>query len=350
MKKMKKMLILILILTLLALTAGCTNTTDAEVQEPEAPSEIVLKDVLGREVILDEPAVKIVGTHNPTLNAAVVLGGGGKYIGGFGNKEMSKGLYEKVIDGFDGLTQIGKGGNINYETVLETGADLALIPERFKDQVEQFEGIGLNVLVALPSSESFDTVKDSLTLIGSALGESEKAVSIIAFLDERIDKAAAINEKATNKPSILFLGGSSPLSVAPDAMIQTQLIDVAGGINAVSGVDGTGDFVEVNLEQIIGWNPQVIWFPAYASYTVEDLINDPAWSSIDAIKNNKVYVFPSLLEPWDQPTAALALGISWATYNLHPDQYTLEELMADSDAFYSMVYGKTFTAEELGVQ
>ena len=71
--------------------------------------EIVLVDVIGREVVLEKPATKVVGTHNPTLNAAVVLGGGRKYIAGFGNKEMSRGLYEAVIDDYDGLVQIGKG-------------------------------------------------------------------------------------------------------------------------------------------------------------------------------------------------------------------------------------------------
>ena len=159
-----------------------------------------------------------------------------------------------------------------------------------------------------------------------------------------------ITSQATGKQTVLFLGGSSALSVAPDAMIQTHLIEIAGGLNAVSGVSGTGNFVEVNIEQIISWNPDVIWYPAYARYTAEDLLNDPAWSNINAVKNKKVFAFPSQVEPWDQPTAALALGIAWATHNLHPDLYTLDEIMADVDNYYNMVYGKTFTGEQLGIK
>lgn len=173
---------------------------------------------------------------------------------------------------------------------------------------------------------------------------------IVGYMDERIEKAKKITSQVTDKKKVLFLGGSSALSVAPAAMIQTQLIEVAGGENAVSGVSGTGDFVQVNIEQIIAWNPDVIWYPAYASYTDEDLINDPAWSSIDAIKNKNIYAFPSLVEPWDQPTAALSLGIAWATHNLHPDLYTLDEIMADVDEYYNMVYGKTFSREQLGLE
>jgi len=133
-------------------------------------------------------------------------------------------------------------------------------------------------------------------------------------------------------------------------MIQTSLIEAGGGVNAVSGVEGVGGFVDVSIEQIIAWNPEVIWYPTYANYTADDLLNDPAWSSISAIQNKRVYAFPSNLEPWDQPTAALALGLDWALYNLHPDLYSFEALMKDVDEFYTMVYDKTFTAEQLGIE
>ncbi len=67
-------------------------------------------------------------------------------------------------------------------------------------------------------------------------------------------------------------------------------------MNAVSGVEGLGGFVDVSIEQIIAWDPDVIWFPQYSDYTAEDLLNDPAWSSISAVQNNRVHQFPSRLE------------------------------------------------------
>ena len=312
--------------------------------------EIVLIDVIGREIVLEKPATKIVGTHNPTLNAAIVLGGGEKYIAGFGNKEMSRGLCEAVMDDYDSIVQIGKGKNINFETVLATGADLAIIPERFKDQVEQFEKVGINVIVALPNEESFDTVRQSLTLLGQALGATDRADMIIDFMDDRIENAKNITSNVAEKKKVLFLGKKSPLSVAPAAMIQNQLIEIAGGENAVSGVEGLGGFVDVNIEQIIAWNPDVIWYPAYAIYSVEEIINDPGWNRTNAVKNKEVYSFPAVMEPWDYPTAAVSLGIAWATHNLHPELYTIDEIIADVDKYYNLVYGKTFTIEELGLK
>jgi len=337
------------VLVVTFLLSSCMMPVTNEVVE-ETDNPIVITDVIGREVILEKPATKLVGTHNPTLNAAVVLGGGGKYLVGFGNKEMSRGLYEQVIDSYDDLVQIGKGSTINFESVVAAGADLAILPERNQDLVPQFEEINLPAVVILDSTESFETVKQTLTLLGQVLGEDERAEQITAFLDAQLEQAQTLLKDTTERPSVLFLGASSQLSVAPAAMIQTSLIEAGGGTNAVSGVEGTGSFIEVNIEQIVAWNPDVIWYPAYSDYTMEDLLNDPTWSSINAIKNKQVFEFPSLLEPWDQPTAAVALGVDYALYSLHPDLYNLDSLMQDVDAFYTLVYGKTFTKEQLGIK
>ena len=377
MSKSIKKIVLPLVLVVLLLVSACITQaptsepttppeptlapTEPVVEEPTAqPTEevtaepaaepIVIVDVIGREVTLEQPATKLTGNHNPTLNAAVVLGGGGKYLVGFGSKSMGRALYEQVIEGFEELPEVGKGSNINLESVIASGADLVILPKRHQDLVPQFEAANIPVLVILDSTESFETVKQTLQLLGMAVGENEKAEKINSFLDSQLENAQTLLKDITEKPSVLFLGSSSALSVAPGSMIQTSLIEAGGGVNAVSGVEGEGGFVDVSIEQIIAWNPDVIWFPAYSDYTAEDLLNDPAWSSISAIQNKRVYEFPSQLEPWDQPTAVLALGIDWALNNLHPDLYSSEALMENVDEFYTIVYDKTFTAEQLGIE
>lgn len=369
--KNKVLLTLIAAVMLLASACGAktpvaepTATTEAPVAVTEAPTEepaaeptveptvgpIEITDVIGRTVTLEQPATKLIGTHNPTLNAAIVLGGGGKYLAGFGNKSMSRGLYEIVVEGYNDLLEIGKGSNINMESVAASGADLAILPERHQDLVPQFESINLPTLVILDSTESFDTVKQTLKILAQALNENEKAEKIVSFIDAELENAATLLKDNTNTPSVLFLGSSSALSVATDSMIQSSLIEAGGGVNAVQGVDVVGKFADVSIEQIIAWNPEVIWIPSYAEYTIDSLLTDPAWSSISAIQNKRVYQFPSLLEPWDYPTAAVVLGVDWALNNLHPDLYTKEMLLESVNTFYTVVYGRTFTPEQLGIE
>lgn len=167
--------------------------------------KITVTDVVGRVVTLDRPASKVLGTHNPSLNTAIVLGGGDKYIIGFGNKEMADKLYDYVMDDYEGIVQIGKGRNVNYETVLSLGTNnVAILPERFVDQAEQFENIGVKAVVALPNAESFDTIKQSLTIVGKVLGENERAGQINRFIDNSISEIKTLAQKAKTQPKVLF--------------------------------------------------------------------------------------------------------------------------------------------------
>jgi iron complex transport system substrate-binding protein len=291
-----------------------------------------------------------VGTHNPTLNIAVILGGGGKYIAGVGNKNMAGGLYGYVFPELGPLPQIGMGRDVNLESCLQVGADLAILPQRFAALADQFEGVGIPAAVILPYTESFETIKNSLRLLGALLGENDRAGKIINFFDNKINAANEIARRISAKPKVLYLGGSSSLSVANGIMLQSVMIETVGAINVAKDVGGQGDFVPVSLEEIIGWNPDVIYFPVYASYKAEDLLNDPAWSSINAIRNRKVFTMPSALEPWDYPTPSTAMGLTWLLNNLYPELYSMDQVLADAKEYYELVYGRSFTAEQLGLR
>ena len=320
-------------------------------QEPEpADTSITITDITGRTVTLPKPATRVVGTHNPTMNIAVILGGGGKYIAGFGNKNMAGGLYGYVFPELGPLPQIGMGREVNLESCLQVGAELAILPERFANLAEQFETAGIPAAVILPNTESFETIKNSIELLGRLLGEEARAARINAFFENKINAARVIAQRATARPRVLYLGGSSQLTVANGLMLQSVMMETAGAVNVAKNVPGQGDYVQVSLEEIIGWNPDIIYIPGYAQYKAEDLLNDRAWSSINAIRDKKVFAFPSILEPWDYPTPSTSIGITWLLNNLYPELYSMDQVLADAKEYYELVYGRSFSAEQLGLR
>lgn len=309
---------------------------------------IAVTDVTGKEFTLEAPLNTVIGTHNPTLNAVVVIGGGGQHLAGFGNKQKADGLYSEVIENWDDLVSIGKGKDVNFETVASLHADMALVPERQASMAEEYAKVELDTFVALPNEESFDTIKESLARVGALFGKADRAAAINAEFDKLIADASAACAAASEKPSVLFMGDDL-YEVASSSMIQTYIIDAVGATNAVQGDYKPGEFASVDAETIAGFNPDVIWIPNYASYSVEDVLNDPKLVEVTAVRNGAVYKFPSALEPWDYPTASTCLGVCWAASSLHPDLYSQEKLMQAADEFYTLVYGKTFTAEQLGL-
>lgn len=324
----------------LMVLAGCTANAPVS-------SSLSLSDHLGREVELSGPAERVIGTHNPSMNMVVVISGDGSRLAGFGNKDMAYGLYDLVAPEINQLTQIGKGKTLNMETVLTVEPDLAVLPARFQAQADQLAEIGVPAIVL--QVEKFDSIKDALALVGKALGQDERAAEIVTFFDQKISQVSAVAAQATEKPTVLMLSGSSRTEVSTDAMLQNQMIEMAGGTNVTAGFQSDDLWTEVNIEQIVAWNPEVIYIPAYADYTVEDILTDRQWASIAAVKNQQVHQFPSQLEPWDYPVAASVLGLCWTSHNLHPDLYSFDDLMTDVDEFYQFVYGQTFSAEQLGI-
>ncbi|WP_082058103.1 ABC transporter substrate-binding protein [Clostridium aceticum] len=357
MKVFKKLLSLALVCAMtLLLFVGCADRTQTSSDEPASvvdetqsmeETTIRLVDHLGRTVELPTPAQRVIGTHNPSMNMVVVLDGNGSRFAGFGNKDMAYGLYDLVAPEINEVTQIGKGKNINMETVMTVNPDLIVMPVRFKDMIDQLAEIGVPSIAL--DVEKFDSIKDGLILVGKAIGQDERAEELVTFFDKKISEISAVAEKVTEKPTVLMLSGSSKTSVSTDKMLQNLMVDTAGGVNVTAGFQAEELWTEVNIEQIIAWNPEVVYIPVYADYTVEDILKDPQWASISAIQNKKVFQFPSKLEPWDYPVAASLLGLCWTCYNLHPEHYSFEELMEDANEFYQIVYGQTFTAEQLGI-
>jgi len=313
-----------------------------------AAGEIKVIDVTGKEFVLAAPINKVIGTHNPTLNAVVVIGGGGQHLAGFGNKQKADGLYTEVIENWGDLVSIGKGKDVNFETVATLGADMALVPERQAGMAEDYAKVELDTFVALPNNESFDTIKESLARVGALFGKADRAAEINAEFDKLVKGASDACGAASSKPSVLFMGDDL-YEAASSSMIQTDIIDAVGATNAVQGDYAPGEFASIDAETIVRFNPDVIWIPNYATYTVDDVLNDEKLVEVTAVKNGAVYMFPSKLEPWDYPTASTCLGVCWAANSLHPDLYTHDDLMSAVDEFYTLVYGKTFTAEQLGI-
>ena len=226
--------------------------------------------------------------------------------------------------------------------------DLALVPERQESMSKDYEECGLKTFVALPNKESFDTIKESLTRISKLFGVEDRAKEVNNEFDKLINEAKDACKSATDKPSVLFMGDDL-YEIAFKSMIQTDIIDAVGATNAVSGDYKEGEFATVDAETIAKFNPEVIWIPNYATYTVNDVLNDSKLAGVKAIQNKKVFMFPSGLEPWDYPTASTCLGVCWAAYNLHPDLYSKDKLMSACDEFYKLLYNKTFTADKLKI-
>jgi iron complex transport system substrate-binding protein len=207
--------------------------------------------------------------------------------------------------------------------------------------------MGLPVLGVI--AEDLEELKTSMIILGKRIGRERAALEFAEYYDSAIQevKAKTSRIKKEERPVVYLAGPMGILSTCSRDMYQTHLIELCGGTNASAELTGFATrhgWTEVSAEQLISWNPHIILSVQYGGPPREKVLNDPRWQRIDAIKQKKVIMFPSALNPWDYPSPQAILGIKWLAKTLHPELFGEIDMRKEADDFYRRFYGKSFTA------
>ena len=90
----------------------------------------------------------------------------------------------------------------------------------------------------------------------------------------------------------------------------------------------------------------MIIITSYGGLTPQEILEDPDWQTIRAVKNGRVYKMPALAAAWDTPVPDSLLGIMWLAHALYPNEINID-LASECRAFYSKFYGYTLSDEEV---
>ena len=319
-----------------ALSVAASSQAVASSAAASEAEGITLTDQAGRTVTLEQPAESIVSCYYISTYATIALGLKDKIVG-LENKADTRALYALAAPELPQLTQVGTLKELNVEAVAALEPDLVIMPQKLIDNAQTLEDLGITVMIVNPETQ--EGLETMLTLIGEACGASDQAQALIDYNHTQLERAAEMTAEL-EKPSVCLLGNSSYLSVAPAAMYQNDLIEQAGGVNAAASIE-EDYWADVSYETLLALAPEVLVIPSAASYTAEDVMNDPQLADLPAVQNGAVYTMPQGLDEWDSPTPSGILGVLWLTSVLHPEAYPFEEFTADAQAFYQTFYGFT---------
>lgn len=341
MKKFKKIMSLFIIGILMStFVVGCgSNNVESK------DNKVTVVDQLGREVELDGTPEKIVSSYYISTSLLINLGVQDKLVG-IEAKAKTREMYKKVAKELIDLPAVGTSKEINVEECANLNPDLVIIPTRLKEFIPKFEELKIPVIAIEP--ETLDQFKETVKLIGKAVGKEEKANKLVNYYDDTISKVKELNKNLTEKQNVYLAGSDSVLKTCTSKMYQNYMFEVCGGENVTKELTD-GYWTTISVEELVKKDPDVIYMVGYASYSKDDILKDERLKGVNAIKNNKVYVFPSTLEAWDYPTPSSMLGILWLENNLHPDLYSKEDYIKDAKEFYKEFYDIEVSEEELGL-
>lgn len=278
---------------------------------------------------------------------------GGKVVFALGqsDKLVDQALYHKENQAMAKINPIFaskpmalKGHNISYEEMIALKPDVAFVYASFdRAEIELMERAGISVLAI--RGETLEEGYEGVRLAGNVLRCAKRAEQYIADCKRLVEMVRKrVSDIPTDKRmAVMFAGPRSIYSVATGEMLTTEIINTAGGRNVAEKLKGF--WADVSPEQIATWNPDVIFLgSSLETYAEDRALNNPQFRTVKAIRNKRVYSFPSNIGWWDFPAPHCVLGVVWTAKTLYPDRFQDVDVTRIADDFYSKYMGYSFTA------
>lgn len=369
-REKRSIILLILLFTLSLSLIGCKSNEDkaelkdtdneVEVENPDETKDedetIVIKDMAGREVEIPKTIEKVYPTGTVamisiyTINPEKLVGINSdpteeeiKYLGeDYANKPVL-GSYKGIDSG-------------NEEEILNADPDIIIsfgdIDDRWIEEADiGQEKLGIPYIMV---DGDLENLPESYKFLGEILGEEEQANKLAEYCQNTLDE---IEEKSKNikeedKKEVYYASQKGALVTNISGTIHAQILDLIGAKNVVEvDLEKVGGSVEVSLEEVLNWNPEVIiagkgFDDSESPY--EEIINNEDWEEIDAVKNKEVYPIPDAPFSWfdTPPSVNRVIGLKWAANKIYPDIYDFD-MDKEIKEFYDLFYHKKLDDAEL---
>lgn len=311
---------------------------EAENQAAETVYPVTLTDQAGREVTIEAEPETLVSGYYISTSLLIALDLDEKLVG-IEAKADTRPIYALSAPDLLALPNVGTAKEFDLEGCAALEPDLVILPLKLKDSADTLAELGITALVVNPEDQ--ELLNETVVLIGEATNTNDRAQALLDFAAGQEERLADTLE-GVETPSVYLAGNSDFLSTAGDAMYQSDMIRMAGGVNAAAEITDTY-WAEISYEQFLAWDPDYIVLASDASYTVEDVLADPNLAGCTAVTNGNVWQIPGDAEAWDSPVPSGILGAVWLSSVLHPDECPAEESEAVIDAFYETFYGFTYS-------
>lgn len=179
----------------------------------------------------------------------------------------------------------------------------------------------------------------ALRLTGAALGVAERAEELAAYAEATLAGIDGLLARVPpeERPRVYLGRGPDGLETGLRGSINTEIIERVGGINVADGGADRQGIAQVQLEQVLAWNPDniVTWNDRF----YRTLKTDPTWSGVAAVRGGRVALSPGLPFGWiDRPPSLNRLiGLKWLASVFYPE-LAPSDLRAETRRFYRLFY------------
>jgi ABC-type Fe3+-hydroxamate transport system substrate-binding protein len=214
-------------------------------------------------------------------------------------------------------THLG-GMNPSIEQILALKPDLVLAPQDIiqPDLLQNLDRVKVPTFVL--QAAQLEDVLAQIQTVARMFDLSKAGDELAATIRQRI---AVVKERTQSlaHPRVLYVLNADPLqTVGPGSFIH-QLIEAAGGANIAA--DTSTAYPRFALEEVLARDPELIVFPVGTAEGIpeEDQRQWRRWSSLSAVKYNRLVLVPSVLV--DRPGPRIVEGLELLAKAIHPEAF-----------------------------
>jgi len=290
---------------------------------------LTVKDKRGEAVKIETPVKRAIIHVNYELIPALGIW---DRVVGVGNTAFTNDLVRATKPGTQNIPIVGEINAISVEQVVSLKADLLITWTYNIEELRFIEQKGKIKVVAF-YPENLGEFYEMLRTMGAIFEKEQESSATIERMEEifSLIRKKAVNISNANKRSVLWLGSKSTVVIGKNEPIN-DIVLMAGGWNPAAVINQNS--AEVSVEQIILWNPDVIFITGHATYSAKDILNNPQWKHVRAVREGRVYKAPQW-STWSPRLAPVAL---WMAGRIYPERYRDVNQERIIDDFFRAVF------------
>lgn len=244
----------------------------------------------------------------------------------------------------------GGKGEMDLEALLAAAPDVVIdIGEAKKTTADDLTALTEQTGIPfIHIDATVATAPEAYRTLGKLLGREEKAEELAVWCENTYANISAMMEKvdADNaRKRLAYCLGENGTYVLAEGSFHAETVNLmSANVAQVEDVVSTGTGNEVDLEQILVWNPEVIIFAPDSCY--DTVADSPQWQSVAAIAQGQYYKVPYGPYGWlsSPPSVQRYLGMLWLGQLLYPE-YVNYDLQEEVTAYYQLFYNCDLTDE-----
>lgn len=319
-------------------------------------------DQLGRQVTIPDRVNRVVVLQHQTLNLLVQLDAADDVVGVLSSWKKQLGPeFERFSPRLATIPMPGDLTQVNLESLLAEHPQVVFVANYAPpEMINQIEKAGIPV-VAISLRRDAQSEKGKLNpqmndeeqaynlglqegirLIAKVVNRESQGEALIDYaFKQRETVGARLKDIPVDQRMRVYMANPD-LTTYGSGKYTGLMMQHAGAINvAATSIKG---YKQVSMEQVLSWNPQVIFVQDRYPDEVTKITRDPAWQGIDAVKNKRVYLMPEYAKAWGYPMPeALAIGELWMAKQLYPQRFQDIDMNKAANDYYQRFYRTAWT-------